>query len=223
MITFDHVSFRYGTEEQLALKNFSNKIRKGELVLLLGASGCGKTTITRLMNGLAPHFYDGQLSGDIQIKGHSTYNTTIQNLADVVGSVFQDPRSQFFATDVTDEIAFSCENAGLPREEMKKRVTAAAERLGISHLLDRGIFALSSGEKQAVAVASVYAFAPEIIVMDEPSANLDPMATQKLREMIQILHKEGFTIVISEHRIHYLSDLVDRVFLCRSYYVNTIL
>lgn len=216
MITFDNVSFRYGTEEQFALKNFSNKICKGELVLLVGASGCGKTTITRLMNGLSPHFYDGQLSGDIQIKGNSTYNTTIQNLADVVGSVFQDPRSQFFATDVTDEIAFSCENAGLSREEMRKRVTVAAERLGISHLLDRSIFALSSGEKQAVAVASVYAFAPEIIVMDEPSANLDPMATQKLREIIQILHKEGFTIVISEHRIHYLLDLVDRVFLIRN-------
>lgn len=204
MISFDNVSFQYESEKELALEQFTNHISKGELILLLGASGCGKTTITRLINGLVPHFYDGNLTGEIQINKCSTQNSTIQSLADIVGSVFQDPRSQFFATDVTAEIAFSCENAGLAREEIKERVTLSAKRLGISHLLDRSIFALSSGEKQAVAVASVYAFAPQIIVMDEPSANLDPMATQKLREIIQTLRKEGFTIVISEHRIHYL-------------------
>lgn len=213
MISFDNVSFQYESEKELALEQFTNHISKGELILLLGASGCGKTTITRLINGLVPHFYDGNLTGEIQINKCSTQNSTIQSLADIVGSVFQDPRSQFFATDVTAEIAFSCENAGLAREEIKERVTLSAKRLGISHLLDRSIFALSSGEKQAVAVASVYAFAPQIIVMDEPSANLDPMATQKLREIIQTLRKEGFTIVISEHRIHYLLDLADRVLL----------
>lgn len=213
MICFENVSFQYESEKQLALKNFTHSIAKGELILLLGSSGCGKTTITRLINGLIPHFYEGELKGDVQIDGRSTTDTTIQCLADTVGSVFQDPRSQFFATDVTSEIAFSCENAALPRDEIHHRVQNAARKLGIESLLGRSIFALSSGEKQTVAIASVYAFAPQIIVMDEPSANLDTMATQKLREIIQALHSEGFTIVISEHRIHYLTDLVDRALL----------
>lgn len=210
MIRFENVSFQYESERHPALKEFTHSIAKGELVLLLGPSGCGKTTITRLLNGLVPHFYEGELKGTIQIGGRSTNDTTIQSLADVVGSVFQDPRSQFFATDVTSEIAFSCENAALPRVEIHHRVKTAARKLGIENLLGRSIFALSSGEKQAVAVASVYAFAPAVIVMDEPSANLDPMATQKLRGIIQALRSDGFTIVISEHRIHYLTDLVDR-------------
>ena len=210
MICFENVSFQYESERHPALREFTHSIAKGELVLLLGPSGCGKTTITRLLNGLVPHFYEGELKGIVRIGGRTTTETTIQSLADIVGSVFQDPRSQFFATDVTSEIAFSCENAGLPRNEIHRRVENASRKLGIESLLGRSIFALSSGEKQAVAVASVYAFAPSVIVMDEPSANLDPMATQKLREIIQALRTDGFTIVISEHRIHYLTDLVDR-------------
>lgn len=210
MICFENVSFQYESERHPALREFTHSIAKGELVLLLGPSGCGKTTITRLLNGLVPHFYEGELKGIVRIGGRTTTETTIQSLADIVGSVFQDPRSQFFATDVTSEIAFSCENAGLPRNEIHRRVENASRKLGIESLLGRSIFALSSGEKQAVAVASVYAFAPSVIVMDEPSPNLDPMATQKLREIIQALRTDGFTIVISEHRIHYLTDLVDR-------------
>lgn len=178
MICFENVSFQYESERHPALREFTHSIAKGELVLLLGPSGCGKTTITRLLNGLVPHFYEGELKGIVRIGGRTTTETTIQSLADIVGSVFQDPRSQFFATDVTSEIAFSCENAGLPRNEIHRRVENASRKLGIESLLGRSIFALSSGEKQAVAVASVYAFAPSVIVMDEPSANLDPMATQ---------------------------------------------
>ena len=213
MICFENVSFQYESEKRPSLKEFTYSITKGKLILLLGPSGSGKTTITRLINGLVPHFYEGELKGSIQIDGRSTTDTTIQNLADAVGSVFQDPRSQFFATDVTSEIAFSCENAGLPRDEIHRRVQNAAKKLGIDSLLGRSIFALSSGEKQAVAVASVYAFAPSVIVMDEPSANLDPMATKKLREIIQALRSDGFTVVISEHRTHYIIDLVDRALL----------
>lgn len=215
MISFNNVSFKYETEDCLALEQFSNKIFKGELVLILGASGCGKTTITRLINGLVPHFYEGELEGEVKVKDKTTHDNTIQSLAHIVGSVFQDPRSQFFATDVTAEIAFSCENAGMRREEIEKRITHAVKKLGITYLLDRSIFTLSSGEKQAVAIASVYAYKPEIIVMDEPSANLDSMATQKLKEIIQTLKESGFTIVISEHRTHYLLDLVDRVLLMK--------
>ena len=143
----------------------------------------------------------------------NTDELRIQDLAGIVGSVFQDPRSQFFATDTTAEIAFSCENVGLPREELCYRIERAANDLQITRLLERSIFELSSGEKQSIAIASVYALSPKILVLDEPSANLDSVATQHLMKILDSLKKQGYTIVISEHRVHYLKDIADRAIL----------
>ena len=140
----------------------------------------------------------------------------MQRLAGAVGSVFQDPRSQFFATDVSSEIAFSCENLGVPALEMRRRVAEAAGACGVAHLMARSIFDLSSGEKQAVAVASVLAMRPRVVVMDEPSANLDEVATARLRTIVETLLHRGVTVVVSEHRVHYLADLADEALLLRA-------
>ena len=213
MIRIEDVSFRYSNSKDDALEHITLHIHKGEFVVLLGSSGCGKTTITRLINRLVPEFFEGELEGKIYIDGQDTSDMDIQDLAGIVGSVFQDPRSQFFATDTTAEIAFSCENVGLPREELCCRIERAANDLQITRLLERSIFELSSGEKQSIAIASVYALSPKILVLDEPSANLDSATTQHLMKILDSLKKQGYTIVISEHRVHYLKDIADRAIL----------
>ena len=197
------------------MHDVSLHIKRGECVLLCGESGCGKTTVTRLINGLIPHFYEGNFNGKVTVAGHSLSTTKPEAMARVVGSVFQNPRSQFFNLDTTGEIAFGCENLGLPTAQIRERVQSAAKELGIEHLLDRDIFALSGGEKQKLAVASAYALNPEIFVFDEPSSNLDHIACKELAVLMRRLKKQSKTLVIAEHRLHYLAELIDRVVYCK--------
>lgn len=216
MIRINNVNFTYAANKDNALSDIDINIVKGEFVLLLGDSGCGKTTITRLINALAPDFYGGELTGDVIIDGMNTKEYTIQELSHSVGSVFQDPRSQFFAMDTMGEIAFSCENAGLPREESISRVKRAVRQLKIKKLLGKSVFKLSSGEKQLIAIASIYARQPKIIVLDEPSANLDNNSIEMLKSRLSLLKEQGHTIVVSEHRIHYLKELCDKVIIIKN-------
>lgn len=211
MIDLHNVSFSYESNDQLILDDINLHIEQGEFILLVGKSGCGKTTVTRLLNALVPDFYDGELNGEVIVDGKNTNDYTIQEMADSVGSVFQDPRSQFFTLDTTAEIAFSCENTGVKRYETINRIVDSAELIGVTHLLGKSVFELSSGEKQAVALASVYSHKPKIIVLDEPSANLDHDAMDRLKNNLVELKRLGYTIVISEHRVHYLKDICDRV------------
>lgn len=223
MIRLEHVTFTYANDEMPAISDVSLHVREGECVALLGASGCGKTTITRLLNGLVPEFYSGELYGDIYIDGKNTEHLYISDLSGFIGSVFQDPRSQFFATDTTAEVAFSCENAGLEQKEIVERIIGIAQSLEIEYLLERNIFQLSSGEKQMIAIASVCAYHPNILVFDEPSANLDLKATKKLEMMIKKLKQEGFTILLSEHRIHYIQKICDRAIYMKNGAIERIL
>lgn len=210
MITIDQVSFAYA-EGKNSLRDVSLTIHPGECVLLCGESGCGKTTVTRLINGLIPHFTaDGQLQGDVTVAGMPVRDTAVYELAKEVGSVFQNPKSQFFHLDTDSELEFGLENEGVPPEQIKSRVETTVRQLKIKKLMHRNIFSLSGGEKQLLAFASVYAMNPQIYTLDEPTANLDEEAIEKLRKQLIRLKEEGKTVVIAEHRLYFLADLVDR-------------
>ena len=215
MIKLDNISFSYKGTDENGLKDVSLHIKKGECVLLCGPSGCGKTTLTRLINGLIPDFFEGELGGKIEVNGINSSETDISRISDSVGTVFQNPRTQFFNTDTDSEIVFGLENRGLSANELKERLKKVTEDLHIGTLRGRSIFELSGGEKQKIAFASVYATEPEIFVLDEPSSNLDYHSIIELKEFIGKIKSYGKTIVIAEHRIWYLTDIADRVILMK--------
>ena len=211
MIEFRNVSFAYPGGADGGLKHISLIIPDGQCVLLCGRSGCGKTTLTRLVNGLIPQFFAGELRGEVLLDGESLAGLPMYRIAEKVGSVFQNPRTQFFNVDTDGEIAFGMENEAVPRSQMERRVAATASALRVENLLGRSIFALSGGEKQKIAFASVYAMDPEVYLLDEPSSNLDAAAIRDLREHLRLIKSQGKTIVAAEHRLCYLTDVADRV------------
>lgn len=210
MIQIQDVSFEY-EKEQGTLSHIDLNIQQGECVVLTGESGCGKTTVTKLINGLIPHFVEGgTLSGTTIVNGMEVPKTEMYRLAEQVGSVFQNPKSQFFNIDSDSEITFGLENAGVEPKKIKERYEATVSALKIQSLLGRNIFSMSGGEKQSLAFASVYAMNPSVFVLDEPTANLDADAIDTLRQQIIQIKKEGRTVVIAEHRLYFLMDLIDR-------------
>ena len=212
MITLKNVSFTYALgEEENGLKDINLTLGDGEVVLLCGESGCGKTTLTRLINGLIPHYYEGTLAGEIIIDGREIHMLPLYETARLVGSVFQNPRSQFFNVDTTGELAFGGENLGMSVEEIEERIRRTVGEFNMAHLLERNLFQLSGGEKQKIACASVSVCEPEILVLDEPSSNLDMAAIDDLRRLIRLWKSKGKTIVIAEHRLYFLRELLDRV------------
>ena len=211
MIEFQNVSFSYPDSADGSLKNISLTIPDGQCVLLCGRSGCGKTTLTRFINGLIPQFFAGELSGSVLLDGEDIFSLPMYRIAEKVGSVFQNPRTQFFNVDTDGEIAFGMENEAVEQKTLARRVKDTARELKIENLLGRSIFALSGGEKQKIAFASVYAMEPEIFLLDEPSSNLDAAAIDELREHIKLVKAQGKTVIVAEHRLYYLMDVADRV------------
>ena len=211
IIQISNVSFQYENSEKGALHDVSLTVEPGECILLCGESGCGKTTITRLLNGLIPHFYEGTLNGMMEVCGLKIQEEELYTIAEKVGSVFQNPRSQFFCLDTTSEVAFGCENMGLSEDEIKQRIAKVTRELKMENLMGRNIFKLSGGEKQRVACASVSAMQPEIFVLDEPTSNMDLDAIEELKKTLLFWKKQGKTIVIAEHRLYWLKYICDRV------------
>ena len=211
-ISLKNVYFFYTDSlDDAVLKDLNLEIHSGECVILAGESGCGKTTISKLINGLIPHYHTGTMKGDVLLGDRNTADMTLVEISKVVGSVFQNPRSQFFNIDTDSELAFGCENLAMDPDEIRKRVDTVVKDFHLENLMGRSIFNLSGGEKQRIACASVAATGPEIFVLDEPSANLDLKTVAYLTEIVAQWKKAGKTVVVVEHRLHYLRDVADRI------------
>lgn len=210
----DNVSFSYAEDENLADVNLN--IKKGEVILLCGESGCGKTTLTRFLNGLIPNFFDGKRQGEVYLDNKAINEMPIYEISKYVGSVFQNPKTQFFNVDTTSEITFGCENLAVEKSEIETRLEKVVNDFKITHLLDKNIFKISGGEKQKIACASISAVFPEIFVLDEPSSNLDSKSSWEFEQIIKKWKSQGKTVIIAEHKLFFLKDVVDRVIFIKN-------
>ncbi len=226
MIKIKDVTFSYETENESEIKktsgidNFNLEIKKGEFIVLSGNSGCGKTTVVRLINGLIPNYYKGKLEGNVEINGENITRDSISLTAKKVGSVFQNPRSQFFNVNTSSELAFPLENRGVEVSIIQERINRIVKELKIEDLVDRNLFKLSGGEKQKIACGSVAVSDTDIVVLDEPSSNLDIFAIEKLRILLKNWKEQGKTIIIAEQRLYFLRDLADRMIVMKNGKIN---
>ena len=210
MIKFENVNVTM--QGKRILSDINLEIQDGEFVLICGESGCGKTTLTKLINGLIPHFVkDVSVDGTITVCGKNVAEMSMYEIAELVGSVFQNPRTQFFYTNSNAEMAFGLENRGVEPEYIRERIENTVKELDIEKMADRDVFSMSGGEKQLLAFASVYAMNPQIYVLDEPSANLDIAAMEKLSERMKVIKEKGHTVVVAEHRLAWIQKFADRI------------
>ena len=214
MILLKDVSYEW-EDGRTALKNINLEIKKGEFVLISGKSGSGKSTLGSVMNGLIPHYYKGKMQGKAFVSGKDISKLLLHEIGHIVGTVFQDPRSQFFTTTTDEEIAFGLQTICKSRDEIKQRVEEVYAELDIEELKGKSVFELSSGQKQKIAIASIYAMNPKVLILDEPSANLDMKATFDLFLILEKLKKKGTTVVLIEHRLYYVKSLFDRFLLVK--------
>jgi len=214
MILLKDVSYEW-EDGRTALKNINLEIKKGEFVLISGKSGSGKSTLGSVMNGLIPHYYKGKMQGEVFAYGKDISKLLLHEVGHIVGTVFQDPRSQFFTTTTDEEIAFGLQTICKSRDEIKQRVDEIYAELDIEELKGKSVYELSSGQKQKIAIASIYAMNPKVLILDEPSANLDMKATFDLFLILEKLKKKGTTVVLIEHRLYYVKSLFDRFLLVK--------
>lgn len=212
MIDFEF-EFQYSEESTPTLRKVSGNIPAGRCVVLCGGSGCGKSTLLRCINGLIPQFYEGELTGFCRLDGQDTADFSIGEIGELATSVFQDPRSQFFTVNSSNEVAFGLENHGLPQEKIRDRVDEAFRTFHLEHLKNRNVYELSSGERQLISILSAWAMDTDIFLLDEPTANLDFAATQQLKNILLKLKKQGKTLLLSEHRLYYLADIADEYWI----------
>jgi energy-coupling factor transporter ATP-binding protein EcfA2 len=212
MIEFTGLTYRYPGREEPVLRDLSLEIGEGEFLLVIGPSGAGKSTLLRCLNGLVPHFYGGSLAGRVRVAGRDPVAVGPRGMADAVGFVLQDPEAQFVVDKVEDELAFALENQGVDPLVMRKRVEEALDQLNIAHLRQRSVNTLSGGERQRVAIAAVMTLQPRVLVLDEPTSQLDPQAAEEVLDTLVKLNQDlGLTIILSEHRLERVMQYVDRI------------
>src|SRR5215207_7272206 len=200
-LVIENLSFQYRTRPEPAIENISFELKPGEMLLIAGSSGCVKTILARCINGLIPRSYRGKREGRVLLHGKDVAEMQIADVAQIVGTLLQDPERQIVASNVYNEVAFGPENLGLPRAEIIARVEQAMKRLRVRHLRDRETFNLSGGEKQKVALAGLLAMTPSILLLDEPLASLDPASAYEALDVFRSLADEGKTVVLIEHRV----------------------
>lgn len=209
MIELKEVSFAYEDHARI-IDNVNLDIKAGEFVVLCGPSGCGKSTLLRILNGLIPELYPGDLIGEGTVLGHDFIKKEFNEYVRGIGVVFQNPKTQFFTSDVYSELAFAMENYGVPRKDMLERIEKITSLFSLEEFLERSMFHLSGGQKQLIAFASASMLDHQLFLLDEPSSNLDEMTIEQLKGYLEVLKKQGMTIIVSEHRLHYLTELADR-------------
>ena len=210
MISLENVTYTYPYQEKCAVKDINLEVKAGEIVVCTGLSGCGKTTLMRLINGLCPHYFKGNLQGSVKICGEDTIDKTINYISQLTGSLFQDPEQQFFALNVDDELAFALECKGESPETIEKEITKAAIEFKIDNVLNSSVTSLSEGQKQKVGLAGIILQKVKVIVLDEPTANLDVESTKELADKLFSLKKQGYAIFIVDHRLYWTKDIADR-------------
>ena len=216
MIEIQNVSFKYREGDEPTLRDISLTIPDGQFVGVTGAAGSGKSTLTYVLNGIVPHCYPGDFYGQVLVDGMDTVDTSLTDISRAVGSVCQDVDSQMVSSVVEDEMLYGLENFGVPHDQIEGRVSEALDAMGISALRDRAIAGLSGGQRQKVAVASVLAMRPSVLVLDEPTAELDPASSLSVFEQLKdYAAKHGTTVIVVEQKIALLSDFADRLIVMK--------
>ncbi len=212
MIEYKNVHYRYPGNDAPVLSDLSLTIPEGDFVLVIGPSGAGKSTFLRCLNGLVPHFYGGTFSGQVRVLGHDPLREGPRGMAPHVGFVFQNPEDQFVVETVEDELAFALENYNLPQSTMRKRIEEVLDQLNIAHLRQRRVSTLSGGEQQRVAIAAVLTLQPQVLVLDEPTSQLDPQAAEEVLDtLLKLNHDLGLSVILSEHRLERVVQYADHI------------
>lgn len=214
-IIVEHLKYRYPGAENLALDDLSFEVDEGEMIGIIGRNGAGKSTLCQALVGLVPHFYRGAYGGKVTVAGLEVMKNSVSRLSAKVGIVFQNPFTQVTGSKWTvyEEVAFGLENAGVPRKEIIERVDYALHLLGLEDFKDRNPFDLSGGQTQRMAIAGVIALKPEIIVLDEPTSQLDPQGTEEVFRAIHRLSEEGMTVILVDHKVEKIARFCNRVML----------
>lgn len=216
IIKLDNVSYRYPRTKKWVLKDINIEIKKGEFIAVMGQNGAGKTTLCQCFNGTVPNFHEGKLKGKVEVLGHCTTDCAVSDLADKIGMVLEDPEAQLFTTTVRNEVAFGAENLQVDPDEIMRRMEWALDIVGLSEYIDREPTALSGGQKQRLAIATNLVMLPSILVLDEPTSQLDPVGTRDVFNVIRELReKEQMTIIIATHKSDEIAEFATKVLVLK--------
>jgi energy-coupling factor transport system ATP-binding protein len=213
IVSLDNVSYKYPLTDTLALQNISLQVDEGEFVAVVGPNGAGKSTLCYALAGFVPHFFKGELTGNVVVNGKDLFKSTLSEWVLTVGLAFQNPFNQISGAKYTvfEELAFGLENIGISREEMVTRVEEAMKLTGISDLADRSPYSLSGGQQQRVALTSILVMQPKVLVLDEPTSQMDPIGTREVFAVIRTMAERGMTVVLVEHKVEWIAEFADRV------------
>ena len=213
IVNLQDVTYKYPLTDSPALQNISLQVNEGEFVAIIGPNGAGKSTLCYTLAGFVPHFFKGQLTGLVEVLGKESLNSTLSEWVLNVGLAFQNPFNQISGAKYTvfEELAFGLENIGVPRDEMKARVVDTMKLTGISDLAERSPYSLSGGQQQRVALTSILVMQPKVLVLDEPTSQMDPIGTREVFGVIRRMAERGMTVILVEHKVEWIAQFADRV------------